>query len=254
MAPILIDQRTFFGVAAVIFITMCGLFIGGYVLGYQKAQVHDASVSHTHTLELPPAEQSVAHRSAGFITGQQELSEQYNDHSDQPAAKVQPPAGQQIQEQQLQPQQVRPQRLQQPQTAEKQMPPLVSNKATAKEPMHTRLPAEAAMQTQNVAVKNTAAVIDGDPLHNLSDNADQTSAKYTIQVGLFGSADNAERKIEDLLSKSLSAYSTEFIDQKKQQFYNVRFGYYATYKSAQRALETYQNVLAKEGYIIKLKS
>ena len=91
-----------------------------------------------------------------------------------------------------------------------------------------------------------------DPLEFMLDTADASSARFTIQVGLFGSVDNAERKLDALQSKNLNAYSNEYTDSKDRKRYNVRFGYFDTRKDALAALDSYREVFSADGYLVNM--
>lgn len=85
-------------------------------------------------------------------------------------------------------------------------------------------------------------------------NATRESALYSIQVGMYSSLDNAERRVEELNSTDteLNAYFDEYLNKRNNTRYNVRFGYFANHRSARQALEIYQQEMSGSGYIIKL--
>lgn len=87
----------------------------------------------------------------------------------------------------------------------------------------------------------------------INDNADEYDAKYSIQVGLFGNKINAERRVEELLSKELSGYLNSFINDKGDTLYNVRFGHFLDKKSVITALDIYQQQYTGDGYIVRFK-
>lgn len=232
--PILIDQRRFVSIIAVIVVLMAGFFTGGYLLGYQQAESESMLVMDTIALSLPDVKQTADYNflfssvESNVVPGvdrdvdlpdvnQTNISVDLHSAAQQPEQLISDP------------------------------------NSSVEEEKNLALQSSDEVQIQDIAIGGPHASLEDDPLIHLADNADKATAKYTIQVGLYGSADNAERKVEDLLAKRLNAYSTAYIDKKKQQLYNVRFGYYASYKRAKLALDTYQAMLSNDGYIIKLK-
>jgi cell division septation protein DedD len=85
------------------------------------------------------------------------------------------------------------------------------------------------------------------------DNANEETASYSIQVGIFGLLENAERKLEELMAVDLSAYLVEYMNKQSKMRYKVCFGYFADRKSAMNALVIFEKELAGSGYVISLK-
>ena len=75
-------------------------------------------------------------------------------------------------------------------------------------------------------------------LTSIIDTASEGDAKYSIQVGLYGIKINAERKVGKLKGLKLSGHLTNFINDKGDTLYNVRFGYFLNKASVIAALET----------------
>ena len=86
----------------------------------------------------------------------------------------------------------------------------------------------------------------------LASNASVTEARYSIQVGMYGSAGNAELLLEALSASSLDAYIDEFTNARNEPRFNVRFGYYHDRASAKAALQAYRSKLAGEGYVVRV--
>jgi hypothetical protein len=86
----------------------------------------------------------------------------------------------------------------------------------------------------------------------LTSNASVTDARFSIQVGMYGSVDNAEVLLETLNSSSLDAYIDKFSNANDELRYNVRFGFYRDRASAKAALQTYRSTLDGEGYVVRV--
>lgn len=108
------------------------------------------------------------------------------------------------------------------------------------------------VQTQQRSIGGPVEPVIDDPVTLMSDTADEASAKYSIQVGLFKDVENAERKVEDLMAQQLNAYRTQYTNSKNEQLHNVRFGYYADHSSAKLALKTFKTAMMSDGYLIRI--
>jgi cell division septation protein DedD len=106
------------------------------------------------------------------------------------------------------------------------------------------------------AESDPAMIMNGDKASQVAiyDNATEETASYSIQVGMFGLLENAERKVEELITVDLSAYLVEYMNKQSKLRYKVCFGYFADRKSAINALVIYKKELAGSGYVIPLKS
>lgn len=105
------------------------------------------------------------------------------------------------------------------------------------------------------AESDPAMIMNGDKASQVAiyDNATEETASYSIQVGMFGLLENAERKVEELITVDLSAYLVEYMNKQSKLRYKVCFGYFADRKSAINALVIYKKELAGSGYVIPLK-
>ncbi len=81
----------------------------------------------------------------------------------------------------------------------------------------------------------------------------RAQARYSIQVGMYGRKENAEKLSESLTAQGLNAYVSEYMNKKQQPRYNVRFGYFKNKKSALKALQQYVNNQDGSGYLVRLK-
>ncbi|MDH5612732.1 MAG: SPOR domain-containing protein [Gammaproteobacteria bacterium] len=88
---------------------------------------------------------------------------------------------------------------------------------------------------------------------SIVDDADAETATYSIQVGMYSNFENAEIKVSQLLNSNLNAYLDEYQNSKNETRYNVRFGYFASFASAQQALTIYEKSYADSGYIARIE-
>jgi cell division septation protein DedD len=72
------------------------------------------------------------------------------------------------------------------------------------------------------------------------DDASAHDAIYSIQVGIYGNLENAERHVDELSAQKLSAYLDEYRNKNDEPRYNVRFGYFASRASAVTALQRWE--------------
>jgi len=74
---------------------------------------------------------------------------------------------------------------------------------------------------------------------------------YSIQIGMYGRLNNAEKKMKVLQQSNVDAYISTYLNKKNETLYNVRFGYYPDKKSALAALRKYKNIEDSDGYLVK---
>lgn len=92
-----------------------------------------------------------------------------------------------------------------------------------------------------------------DSLAVLRDNATEETALYTLQVGIYRSLENAERRVEALREVDLNSYMNDYIGKSNRVLYNVRIGHYAGYRSASEALAMYQQEMDGTGYVVRFR-
>ncbi len=232
MAPILIDRRSLIKLSLVLVICMFSFFFSGYFIGFYKAEALIHASVQTRPLDLPDASMVAQDETAYIPTVIEPGLDRDVDAPDaSPHDAVNNPAMEK-------------------KTVVSEANADATGEKVAAETFSA--PAVDEVQTQTIAVGGPPEQ-EEDKLALLADTAEEELAKYTIQVGLFSTSDNAERKVEDLLAQRLSAYSTEYTNKNNRRMYNVRFGYYDTYRSAKIALKIYQSELSGDGYIVKLK-
>ncbi|MES0327235.1 MAG: SPOR domain-containing protein [Gammaproteobacteria bacterium] len=85
------------------------------------------------------------------------------------------------------------------------------------------------------------------------DDASEETARYSIQVGMYSSAENAQAKVDQLLNANLNAYLHNYKNKKDEVRYNVRFGYFSSFKRGLKALNIYEKNFAGSGYVARIE-
>jgi len=76
-------------------------------------------------------------------------------------------------------------------------------------------------------------------------------AKYSIQVGMYGSIINAENMMKMLQAQKLNAYLSEYKNKKDEIRYNVRFGLFQNKGLAVEKLDQYNSLGRGDGYLVR---
>ena len=85
------------------------------------------------------------------------------------------------------------------------------------------------------------------------DTATAEEARYTIQVGVFADSQNAMRRMSELESQHLSAYTDGYTNKRNELRFNVRFGYFKDKSSALAALNSFEQNMSGSGYIASIR-
>jgi len=85
------------------------------------------------------------------------------------------------------------------------------------------------------------------------DDASEETARYSIQVGMYSNAENAQAKVDQLLNANLNAYLHNYKNKKDEVRYNVRFGYFSSFKIGLKALNIYEKNFAGSGYVARIE-
>ena len=85
------------------------------------------------------------------------------------------------------------------------------------------------------------------------DTATAEDARYTIQVGVFADSQNAIRRMSELESQHLSAYTDGYTNKRNELRFNVRFGYFKDKSSALAALDSFEQNMSGSGYIARIR-
>lgn len=224
MSPVLIDQRRLpiiiIGMLNALIITFCG----GYFLGARTAETSLPQAVARLELNLPAASLTEV--------SQEAIAPELNtpgasidvDSVDSPPATDQPSVAN---------------KLVQSAVVEPSKPDSTPAPAT------TPAPADSTAEAVAKAADLAPAAI--------ADDAEQDTARYSIQVGIYGSLTNAETQVASLQAQALSAYYESYQNQKDETRYRVRFGYFASHTSASRALELWQlDPAASSGYLVRI--
>lgn len=227
MAPILLDRHHIQTLVILFVISILLFFVGGYVLGYQQAM--KKAISDSLVSELPiPIVESAQTSAVGEYSTSNEPGEDVD--VDKPDAVNKP---------------VRSALKSDIPVAKKE---LNNKKRTTGGVLSTKsdLPKVTKIEVTETEVLNNEFI-------KIIDNANEADAKFSIQVGLYGIRVNAQRRVDELIKKQLSGHLTNFVNEKGDVLFNVRFGYFLDKDSVNEALKTYQQKYTGDGYIIKLK-
>ena len=225
MAPFLIDKRHVFTFVMLFLFLALLLFVGGFFLGHQYA-TNKTTSSTISELLLPDAESSVLASAENYAATVNEPGEDIDvDTPDVDTNDIKEP--------------------------------VIESSVKVAQSKLTATSVKNKTVTTNKVISSTEIVHDpievDMQLSKIVDNTTKENARYSIQVGLYGIKVNAERRVQDLISKQLSGHLTSFINNKGDTLYNVRFGYFLDKTSVDEALGIYQQKHTGEGYIIGLK-
>lgn len=233
MSPILLERADFIKIGLLTTMVLPALFVSGFIFGYTKAENHGIETRDTIAMALPEASlETDAEREPAVpetLSAGHDRDVDVADHvDDEPGMQHQHVANK---------------------DTDLQDSSAAQNAAIEKPVLETakNQPTETAL-----GVGGPHEPASTDPLELMLDTADEDSARFTVQVGLFGSQDNAERKVDSLVAMRLNAYTTEF-KRRDSSMHNVRFGFFASRSDANAALESYRQEFSGDGYIISIK-
>jgi len=86
------------------------------------------------------------------------------------------------------------------------------------------------------------------------ENVDIEKARYSIQVGMYGSLVNAENMMKMLKAQNFNAYISDYKNKKAEIRYNVRFGYFQEKRLALSRLNEYKNQGKGDGYLVRFSA
>lgn len=248
MAPVLLDHHSLKKLGLSMVLALLVVFLGGYVVGFNKAEVKLAAHIETLPIELPAP---VAENPVDMEPQLPLLAEPGEmidvDRADETQAASVKEVIKIVQDSQSEV-------IEKPvQVAMKKL-----KSAAAQEAEQTDVKEKQTLSTgapRPLAIGGPAESDPGQEVEQLiQDTATEEGATYSIQVGMYGQLENAERKVEELIATDLSAYLTDYMNKQNKIRYNVRFGYFANRSSARQALATYEKVLSGSGYIVRLQS
>lgn len=134
--------------------------------------------------------------------------------------------------------------------------PAVTAKLTIKQETTVDQNSKATAETGTTASESEAeaklATAEG-TASQILDDASRDDARYSIQIGIYGSKNNASKQVDSLSAQHLSGYYQTYQNQNDEARYRVRFGYFSSYTSASHALEIWnKNHPDSRSYIVRL--
>lgn len=247
MSPVLLDHRSLKKLGFSMALALVVVFLSGYVVGFKKAEVKLAVRIETLSIEVPaPVAGTFADMEAQppMLVEPGEMIDVDSADDEQMVSVKGVINAAQVSQNEL---------IKKPSQAE-----MKKIKSVAAEETEQKSVEEKQMLTTAAShplpIGGPAESDPGQEVEQLiQDTATEESAAYSIQVGMYGQLENAERKVEQLIATDLSAYLTDYMNKKNEIRYNVRFGYFANRSSARVALATYVKELSGSGYIIRLQ-
>jgi len=260
MAPVLLDHRSMKRIILTMALSLVTVFLSGYLVGFQKAELRLTAPPVALNLALPEPE----------IIGPVQIEPQIPmlalpgesvdvDRADDASTLVMQQTVTPVPT--VSPEPAKPVQLAQA-NADTRPGAAIPKDAAIPKQTEGAQEAENLKQTLTEPAKEPerpASLAIGGPvvvesgLDVMQDNASEESAEYTIQVGMYGLQENAERRVEELQVAELSAYLTDYQNKNNETRYNVRFGYYADKRSANAALAMYQKEMNGSGYIVRFR-
>lgn len=260
MTPILLDQTSIFRAGVAVSFIMFVVFSSGYYIGHQKADSGKGiELNKTIALALPgpahadtneygpqiPREQipgayidvdSPGETSAGVNSKQQAVTQAHSAGADvenvinETTSTIETPAVSEL---------AAVQDNQQLQLASLAVTPDVFK------------PDDQAVN--KVDKQHFSGAIEAGAQAQIIDTATAEDARYTIQVGAFANSQNAIRRMSELESQHLSAYTEGYTNKRNELRFNVRFGYFKDRSSALTALNSFEQSMSGSGYISRIR-
>lgn len=270
MAPLLIDSRDLLKLGLVSVLVTILVFIGGFLIGHQRAATFYLTGSETQSLSLPEqvivVENIVDSQTPEIIEAGEKID------VDQAETIMQTGNGS---------------KDSMPDLAAVSMPVAVNsleNKEISVLQKNTTATVteivDVEQQTErnkdNLATKSQAPDLqDTKAVRNTDDNSsvvneivspadalavttftsgELSKIKYSIQVGVYGRLINAENMMKMLQAKHYDAYVTDYMNKKNEIRYNVRFGYFTDKKSAIGILAKFKASQKGDGYLVRFSA
>ena len=269
MTPILLDQTSIFRAGVAVSFTMLVVFSSGYYIGQQKAESGKGmELNRTIALALPgpahadtteygpqiPREQipgayidvdSPDETTAGINGKQQAVTKTHRAVADvenvinETTSTIETPAVSDVAVQDDQ----------QLHLASLTVTPDVFQAANDTDVIH-KTDDQAVNKVDN---QHTSGTIEAGAQAEIIDTATAEDARYTIQVGAFADSQNAIRRMSELESLNLSAYTDGYTNKSNELRFNVRFGYFKDKSSALAALNSFEQIMSGSGYIARIR-
>ena len=260
MTPLLLDQRSIFKAGIAVSLGMFAVFSAGYYLGLQQAGFGGSiGLNRTIALALPKPAHADSDESEPQFPAGQPAGAIIEVDSPAPGATARkneagPEVGIAIQ------QTNRP--INHPAADEdttRQQHAGLQLASLAVQPAVLNSTNEVAGRQQGNAPSDQADELPSKALTEaarqslITDTATAQDARYTIQVGVFAESENALRRMSELESQHLSAYTEGYTNRRKQLRFNVRFGYFRDKASAVAALNRFEQDMSGSGYVTRIR-
>ena len=270
MTPLLLDQRSIFRAGITISFGMLVVFFSGYYIGHQKADPGTGlGLNKTIALALPrPAHADTAELEPQIPQVQIPGAYIDVDSPQDSAAGVEPGQPTVAQEHKVKTEvetviQQTTDIIERPSAADTstgqanqklQLASLEMAPAILKNGNETDVIEQAADKQEITGPgQQLSNRIDSGSETGITDTASAEDARYTIQVGVFADSENAIRRMSELESKNLSAYTDGYTNKRNELRFNVRFGYFKNKSSALAALNSFEQNLSGSGYITRIR-
>ena len=254
MSPLLLDSRDLFKIGLFTITLVSVVFAGGFVFGFQKAETVLVAGTSTRVLELPEKLETSLSEIQPRIPQVRAVGEHIDVDLPDNAAQQAPADTVEATEIVMQ--------SAAPVSAIKTISP--AEHAVAEIAVADRVDISLAAdmpQKQSLTDVNYAAgqplVGTGSqapPLPVLPSASELSRAKYSIQVGMYGSLNNAQNMVELLHAQGMQAYVSEYFNSKNEPRYNVRFGFFADKGDALAMLEQFKSRQQGDGYLVRFSA
>jgi cell division septation protein DedD len=268
MTPILLDQTGIFRAGMAVSVSMLAVFFSGYYIGHQKADAGKGmELNNTIALALPGPAHADTNEFGPHIP-QAQIPGAYIDVDSPDAGTTAAIDSKQRADTQAQRADADVENVIN-QTASTIETPAVSDVPAAHDRQQLQLAsleltADVSSNADAVNESDDEAKDSGGNKHpgasaqpgaraEITDTANAEDARYTIQVGAFADSRNAIRRMAELESLNLSAYTDGYTNKHNELRFNVRFGYFRDKPSAQAALNSFEQNMSGSGYIARIR-
>ena len=244
MSPLLLDSRDLFRIGLITITIASVIFAGGFVFGFQKAESVLITGSSTRVLELPEKLETTLSEIEPRIPEVRAVGEHID--VDRPDSVAQQTSAETVETTEIVMQSAVPVAVKSGSPDEQS----IAGIAVADKPQNQSLTAGNSAAGQSFVDTGSQATL----LPVLPSASELSMAKYSVQVGMYGSLQNAQSMVERLREQGLQAYVSEYFNSKNQRRYNVRFGFFADKTNALAMLEQYKSRQQGDGYLVRFSA
>lgn len=270
MAPVLLDQRTIFRAGIAVSFTLLVVFFTGYYTGYQKADsgrimglnktiaLALPKPAHAETTEYEPRSPHMQIPGVNIDVDSPEYKAADSDIEQQPAAHMHV-AGDEVESVIKETTAIINTPTDVEVSAEKAVQPLqlaslAITPGVLKEGADSAIIEQAGDRMANAGdMQATDSSTESANNARIVDTASAADARYTVQVGVFADSENAIRRMSELESQKLSAYTEGYTNKGDELRFNVRFGYFNDKSSAVAALNSFEQHMSGSGYVTRIR-